>query len=158
MINLTDASSKFATGVITAVCDTCTAEQNGERSKHLLAYLLNAGYTVFKVSDTRESFFVANSKVAGNDNGALEDDLVKLGKLYNQDNILSVRYNEPCAMIDPRNNKKKVAGTLESFFSKEKDAFNNAVEIQLPGERAGKYAMKLMSNEILNKQTGINDE
>lgn len=102
-----------ATGAITGFRGENTFEVNKKLNRQILAYLLGKGYTVFKVKGSyienyktdkakevsEDSFFVVNANVMGDDNGKLEEDLVKLGQAYHQDSILSIPFNQPARLI-----------------------------------------------------------
>lgn len=97
--------SEHSAGAITAYRGDLTKSENRSRNKKLLAYIQRKGYSVTSVkgsyvehygkSNAKEvgeaSFFVVNRVVDGDDGGKLESDLQKLGKLFDQDSILSVR-------------------------------------------------------------------
>lgn len=97
--------SDHSAGAITAYRDEFSRKENQARNKKLLAYLQKKGYSVtsvkgsyieqFDTPNAKEvgeaSFFVVNTKVEGDDGGQLESDLQKLGRLFDQDSILSVR-------------------------------------------------------------------
>ena len=97
---------KYSTGFITAFRKKeYTVKQNKERNKELYAALRAKGYLVTKVDGSyienfksdhevevdENTFFVVNPHVEGDDGGALERDLRKLGEHYDQDSILIVR-------------------------------------------------------------------
>lgn len=92
-------------GAITAFRGEFSRSENKNRNKEILAYLLKKGYSVVKVKGSyieqygtdnakevgEESWLVANTNVEGDDGGELERDLIRLGKKYDQDSILSIQ-------------------------------------------------------------------
>lgn len=96
--------SKHTSGTISAFRDEYSRKENLSRNKEMGAYLRSKGYSVTKIVGSweetlsnnekkvvnEESFFVANQKVEGDDKGELENDLMKLGKKYDQDSILMI--------------------------------------------------------------------
>ena len=166
-----------AAGAITAFRGDKTKKENLENNKKILAYLLNKGYSVTKVKgsyienfgseDQKEvgenSFFVVNGKVEGDDNGQLENDLKLLGQKFDQDSILSVRYQEPAALVGTSDREnafpgmdtkvtvgKPVFGDSEGeFFSRiggRKFAFES--EYRFPDNINGIRAMKKLTESI----------
>ena len=131
-----------ATGVITAFRGKNTYAMNKQLNKDLLAYLLRKGYSVTKVKGSyieqfgtpeahevgEESFFVA-SPINGDDGGALEVDLVKLGKFYDQDSILSQPYGGNPKLIGTSSRENSYPG-LGNVDEKDKTAWG----ISDPGE------------------------
>ena len=102
---------KHACGVITAFRGTKTKKENMDNNKKLKTALERAGFTVTPVDgsylekqeidgavDMKEisekSFFVANEKVEGDDDGKLEGILRELGQKYDQDSILSIPFSD----------------------------------------------------------------
>lgn len=174
-------TQKHAVGAVTAFRDEFTKAQNKERNKKVLAYLLNKGYSVIKVkgsyienfgSDTQkevgeESFFVANHEVEGDDKGQLEKDLQKLGRLYDQDSILSVPHGKKGYLLgtSKRDNGfpafgqtvvvgRPVFGDAQGeFFSRVKGrkfAFESYNEVDQPNTRHGKWALSILAVEVRN--------
>jgi hypothetical protein len=177
--NIYKKTQNYATGAITAFRNEFTRSENQQRNKKLLAYLLDRGYSVIKVkgsyiedygSDTQkevgeESFFVANHKIQGDDNAQLESDLVKLGQVYDQDSILSIRHGKTGELVgtSERDNAfpgmgqrhtvgKPVFGDAQGeFFSRVKGrkfAFESAEEIECPAGFFGKWSLNAVSNEV----------
>ena len=178
-------TKKHAVGAVTAFRGEFTKAQNKERNKKVLAYLLDKGYSVIKVKGSyienygkdderevgEESFFVANHEVEGDDKGQLEKDLAKLGRLYDQDSILSIPHGKKGYLLgtSKRSNAfpdygqkfavgKPVFGDAKGeFFSRvrgRKFAFESYEVVERPDNRHGKWAMSLMAVEV---QNGINN-
>lgn len=166
-----------STGAITAYRGDKTYEENQTNNKKLLAFLLNAGYSVTKVrgsyienkgSDNENevaenSFFVANQKVEGDDQGELEADLIRLGKLYDQDSILSIRNGSNANLIgtSSREDSWPGLGVVQSvgkptfgdpegeFFSRiggRKFAFEE--DYSIPETINGKRSLKIVAEEV----------
>lgn len=135
---------------------------------------MDNGYSVIKVkgrhiedkgTDTEKevgekSFFVANIKTKGDDGGSLEKNLINLGKLYDQDSILSVRYNKPGVLIgtSDRDNAwpglgqtvtvgKPVFGDAEGEFFSRKFAFEDAIELENTTSVMGAWARKKLARK-----------
>ena len=172
-------TKNHAVGAVTAFRGDKTKAENKANNKKVLAYLMNAGYSVIKVKGSywenfqkptqrevgEESFFVANYKIEGDDGGQLENDLIKLGRLYDQDSILSVPFGEKGYLYGtskrddgfPDYNQKVVVGkpvfgdAKGEFFSRVKGrkfAFESANEVDIPNTRHGKWAMSLYAVEV----------
>ena len=172
-------TKNHAVGAVTAFRGDKTKAENKSNNKKVLAYLMNAGYSVIKVkgsylenfgSETQkevgeESFFVANHKIEGDDDGQLERDLIKLGRLYDQDSILSVPFEKKGYLYGtskrddafPDYSQKVVVGkpvfgdAKGEFFSRVKGrkfAFESANEVDIPNTRHGKWAMSLYAVEV----------
>ena len=181
-------TKNHAVGAVTAFRGDKTKKQNKANNKKVLAYLLNAGYSVIKVkgsylenfgSDTQkevgeESFFVANYKIEGDDGGQLERDLIKLGRLYDQDSILSVPFEQSGYLYGtsrredgfPDYNQKAVVGkpvfgdAKGEFFSRVKGrkfAFESYEEISNPMTYNGKWAVSLYAKEIREELKKLED-
>jgi hypothetical protein len=178
-------TKKHAVGAVTAERGGKTKAENKANNKKVLAYLLNKGYSVIKVKGSylenyqsdderevgEESFFVANHEVEGDDKGQLEKDLIKLGRLYDQDSILSVPFGKKGYLYGtskrsnafPDYDQKHVVGkpvfgdAKGEFFSRirgRKFAFESYEIVEEPDTRHGKWAMSLMAVEV---QNGINN-
>jgi len=181
-------TKNHAVGAVTAFRGDKTKAENKANNKKVLAYLLNAGYSVIKVkgsywenfgSDTQkevgeESFFVANYKIEGDDGGQLERDLIKLGRLYDQDSILSVPFEQSGYLYGttkredgfPDYNKKVVVGkpvfgdAKGEFFSRVKGrkfAFESYEEASMPMTYNGKWAVSLYAKEIREELKKLED-
>lgn len=178
-------TKKHAVGAVTAERGGKSKAENKANNKKVLAYLLNKGYSVIKVKGSylenyqsdderevgEESFFVANHEVEGDDKGQLEKDLIKLGRLYDQDSILSVPFGKKGYLYGtskrsnafPDYDQKHVVGkpvfgdAKGEFFSRirgRKFAFESYEIVEEPDTRHGKWAMSLMAVEV---QNGINN-
>lgn len=183
-----EKTKNYAVGAVTAYRGDKGKQLNKADNKKLLAYLLTRGYSVIKVKGSywenfqtptqrevgEESFFVANHNVEGDDGGQLEKDLIKLGRLYDQDSILSVQYNQPGVLIGtskredafPDYNQKHVVGkpifgdAKGQFFSRvrgRKFAFESANDAERPMTYNGKWAMALFAKEVKEKIDEIED-
>lgn len=172
-------TKNHAVGAVTAFRGDKTKAENKANNKKVLAYLLNANYSVIKVkgsylenfgSDTQkevgeESFFVANYKIEGDDGGQLERDLIKLGRLYDQDSILSVPFEKKGYLYGtskrddafPDYSQKVVVGkpvfgdAKGEFFSRVKGrkfAFESYEEASKPQTRHGKWALSLIAVQV----------
>lgn len=181
-------TKNHAVGAVTAFRGDKTKAENKANNKKVLAYLMNAGYSVIKVkgsylenfgSDTQkevgeESFFVANYKIEGDDGGQLERDLIKLGRLYDQDSILSVPFEQSGYLYGttkredgfPDYNKKVVVGkpvfgdAKGEFFSRVKGrkfAFESYEEASMPMTYNGKWAVSLYAKEIREELKKLED-
>jgi len=121
-----------------------------------------------------ESFFVANYKIEGDDGGQLERDLIKLGRLYDQDSILSVPFEQKGYLYGtskredgfPDYNKKVVVGkpvfgdAKGEFFSRVKGrkfAFESYEEASMPMTYNGKWAVSLYAKEIREELKKLED-
>ena len=194
--NLTEASlnriyqktKNHAVGAVTAFRGDKTKAENKANNKKVLAYLMNAGYSVIKVkgsylenygSETQkevgeESFFVANYKIDGDDGGQLERDLIKLGRLYDQDSILSVPFEKKGYLYGtskrddafPDYSQKVVVGkpvfgdAKGEFFSRVKGrkfAFESYEEASKPMTYNGKWAISLYAKEIREELKKLED-
>jgi hypothetical protein len=178
-------TKKHAVGAVTAERGGKSKAENKANNKKVLAYLLNKGYSVIKVKGSylenyqsdderevgEESFFVANHEVEGDDKGQLEKDLIKLGRLYDQDSILSVPFGKKGYLYGtskrsnafPDYDQKHVVGkpvfgdAKGEFFSRirgRKFAFESYEIVEEPDTRHGKWAMSLLAVEV---QNGINN-
>lgn len=173
-----DKTKKYACGAITAFRGENSRAENRNLNKQLLSVLLNKGFSVTKVKGSyienfntdsarevgEESFFVCNYKVEGDDGGELERELVRLGRLYDQDSILSIPFGKAGELIgtSQRSNSfpdygkrfrvgmPKFGKAMGEFFSRvngRQFAFESIEEIELPGTINGKWAMKKMARE-----------
>jgi len=181
-------TQKYAVGAVTAERGGRSRAENKANNKKVLAYLLDKGYSVIKVKGSymenfgsederevgEESFFVANHKVDGDDGGELERDLIKLGRLYDQDSILSVPFGKKGYLYGtskrsnafPDYNQKHVVGkpvfgdAKGQFFSRvrgRKFAVEAAEELEVPNTRNGKWAMSLMAVEVRNAMNNLEE-
>lgn len=172
-------TKNHAVGAVTAFRGDFTKAENKARNKRLLAYLLERGYSVIKVkgsyiedfgSDTEkevgeESFFVANHKIEGDDKGQLEKDLAKVGRLYDQDSVLSIPFGKTGYLLGtskrenafPDYNQKHKVGkpvfgdAKGEFFSRVKGrkfAFESFSDIEKPMTYNGKWALTLLAKEV----------
>lgn len=172
-------TKNHAVGAVTAFRGDKTKAENKSNNKKVLAYLMNAGYSVIKVKGSywenfqkptqrevgEESFFVANYKVEGDDSGQLERDLIKLGRLYDQDSILSVPFEKKGYLYGtskredgfPDYNQKVVVGkpvfgdAKGEFFSRVKGrkfAFESYEEVSKPMTYNGKWALALIAKDV----------
>tara|TARA_R110000822_G_scaffold52235_7_gene135337 strand:+ start:5286 stop:5873 length:588 start_codon:yes stop_codon:yes gene_type:complete len=181
-------TKNHAVGAVTAFRGDKTKAENKSNNKKVLAYLMNAGYSVIKVkgsylenygSETQkevgeESFFVANYKIEGDDDGQLERDLIKLGRLYDQDSILSVPFEKKGYLYGtskrddafPDYGQKVVVGkpvfgdAKGEFFSRVKGrkfAFESYEEASKPMTYNGKWAISLYAKEIREELKKLED-
>jgi len=181
-------TKNHAVGAVTAFRGDKTKAENKANNKKVLAYLLNAGYSVIKVKGSywenfqkptqrevgEESFFVANHKIEGDDGGQLERDLIKLGRLYDQDSILSVPFEQKGYLYGtskredgfPDYNQKVVVGkpvfgdAKGEFFSRVKGrkfAFESYEEASMPMTYNGKWAVSLYAKEIREELKKLED-
>lgn len=162
----------YDTGAITAFRDEKTRKENLADNKKVLAYLLDKGYSVIKVKGSyienfgskdakekgEESFFVADTEKSGK----LKDDLIKLGRKYDQDSILWVEKDKPGVLIgtSKRSNsypgydkvvvvgKPKFGEAKGQFFSRVRGRQFAFEEMTVPPTRNGKWAMSLMAQEV----------
>lgn len=172
-------AKNHAVGAITAFRGDKTKKENKENNQKLLASLMSSGFSVTKVKGSyienyetedakevgEESFFVANMEVDGDDKGKLEKELIRLGKFFDQDSILSVRFEQPAVLIGtskrenafPSFGEKFEVGTLKmgessgEFFSRVKGrkfAFESVEEIERPETYFGKWAMAMMAKNL----------
>lgn len=172
-------ASKHAIGGITAFRSERTESENKANNHKLLATLLSSGFSVTKIkgsylenygtSDAREvkdeSFFVANTKVEGDDGGELERELIKLGRFFDQDSVFSVRFAQPVVLIGTSKRDKtspsydvreqlgkiKTDDTASEFFSRirgRKFAFESSEEIEKPPTYFGKWAMSIEAKNL----------
>jgi len=181
-------TKNHAVGAVTSHRGDRSKAENKANNKKVLAYLLNAGYSVIKVKGSywenfqkptqrevgEESFFVANHKIEGDDGGQLERDLIKLGRLYDQDSILSVPFEQKGYLYGtskredafPDYNQKVVVGkpvfgdAKGEFFSRVKGrkfAFESYEEVSKPMTYNGKWALSLIAKEIREELEKIED-
>ncbi len=168
-----------AVGAITAFRGDDVKQKNLQKNKVLLAKLLDKGYSVTKVKGSyienkgspeekevgENTFFVINRRVEGDDGGQLERDLIALGSLFDQDSILSKKYDGKAMLIgtsDRENafpskgetmefDKAKFGDTQGEFFSRVKGrkfAFENAEHIPAPSTINGIRAMKKIAESM----------
>ncbi|URC15172.1 hypothetical protein GD1_48 [Paraglaciecola Antarctic GD virus 1] len=162
-----------ATGAITAFRGGFTKSQNQQRNKKLLAMIMRKGYQVTTVkgsyiedfgTDTAKevgetSFFVVNP-LDGNDKNALQADLIRFGKQFDQDSILSVPFKGKAVLIGTNNsefpgmgNSVPVGtagfGKSGEFFSRVNGrAFNfSENEVPLPTTQKGLWAMERIAEQ-----------
>ena len=172
-------TKNHAVGAVTAFRGDKTKAENKANNKKVMAYLINKNYSVIKVKGSywenfqkptqrevgEESFFVANHEIEGDDGGQLENDLIKLGRLYDQDSILSVPFGEKGYLYGtskrddgfPDYNQKVVVGkpvfgdAKGEFFSRVKGrkfAFESANEVGKPMTYNGKWALTLLAKNV----------
>ena len=172
-------TKNYAVGAVTAFRGDKTKAENKANNKKVMAYLINKNYSVIKVKGSywenfqkptqrevgEESFFVANHEIEGDDGGQLENDLIKLGRLYDQDSILSVQCGEKGYLYGtskrddgfPDYNQKVVVGkpvfgdAKGEFFSRVKGrkfAFESANEVGKPMTYNGKWALTLLAKNV----------
>lgn len=185
------AMQKHAAGAVTAYrgckeydsddCDTrkCvtpyTHAENQARNRSLMMKLRAKGYGVTAVNgsyvegygtDSAEevmehSFFVVNLRVAGDDNGELEQALVELGKAFNQDSILSIRFGQKASLVGTQTSdtcgfpalgaREEVGsfhgGKAAQFMSRINDRTFTFEDYTLPMERAGKLGLTLAASK-----------
>lgn len=171
----------FDAGAISGFRREFTRSQNMSRNKEILAYLLNANYSVTKVMGSyienhgsanarevgEESFFVVDQEKTGR----LKDDLIKLGRMYDQDSILWVHRGSSGVLIGtskrddsfPGYNVTKTAGkanfgdAVGPFFSRIRgrvfafESVESIAEMKVPGTINGKWAMSIMAKELHEK-------
>ena len=154
-------TKNHAVGAVTAFRGDKTKAENKSNNKKVLAYLMNAGYSVIKVkgsylenfgSDTQkevgeESFFVANYKVDGDDSGQLVP-FEKKGYLYGtskRDDAFP-DYSQKVVVGKP------VFGDAKGeFFSRVKGrkfAFESSNEVDKPMTYNGKWALALIAKDV----------
>lgn len=148
-----DKVEKYTCGAITGYRNEQTNAENKQANKEILIYLKTKGYSItsvkgnyienFGTSDAKEvgenSFFVANQKVEGDDGGALESVLKKLGLKYNQDSVLIVPVGGKGAYLLGTSKKD----TAEPAFN-QKFVTGNAKF----GQVAGKYLSRIKNREF----------
>jgi hypothetical protein len=157
-----------ATGAITAFRGSFTKSQNQQRNKKLLAMIMRRGFQVttvkgsyiedFGTDSAKEvgetSFFVVNPQ-EGSDGGALENELIKYGKMFDQDSILSVPFKGAAKLIGtngsdfPGYNKSVAVGSAGygksgEFFSRVNGRSFNFSEGEhiAPSSKNGRWALK----------------
>lgn len=135
-------TAERSTGAITAFRGGFTKRQNMQRNKKLLSQLLKSGFSVTTVkgsyiedygtedaTEVGETSFFVSSPTLGDDNGKLERHLIKLGKQYEQDSILSVRFGQDANLIGTNDSEfpglgnrvpvgKATFGKAGEFFSR----------------------------------------
>lgn len=176
---LMSKTQNHSVGTITAWREDYTRTKKNDRNKDILAYLLNKGYDVTKVGgkwignsgkeEGERSFFVANTRVEGDDNGALEKDLIMLGRAFEQDAIVSARPGREAVLIGtnhdgyPGWNKQEQIGTavwgnpsndLYSTVNGRKFSFESLEPVKYPGSGNGVRAMRIAAKRVeeeLNK-------
>lgn len=135
---------KHTAGAITAYRGEFTHRENQQRNKVLVAKLMAAGYSVTAIQGSyvenhgsasakevsEHSFFVVNDKVAGDDAGKLEADLVRFGREFDQDSVLVV----------PVDGTAKLVGT-----SKRENAYPSFGRAEPVGKFKGGKAAQFMS-------------
>lgn len=170
---------EHSTGALSAFRDEFTRSENRKRNKEMLAWLHQRGYSVTHVKGAfieqfnmpnavevgEESWFVANTKVDGDDGGKLERDLIKIGRHFDQDSILSIESGGKKAELIgtsqredafPSYGERVNVGGLKMgdadgpFFSRvrgRKFAFE-ARDMNQPGSIGGKQAMSIIAKRI----------
>ena len=159
--NLTEASlnriyqktKNHAVGAVTAFRGDKTKAENKANNKKVMAYLINKNYS---------------------DGGQLERDLIKLGRLYDQDSILSVPFEKKGYLYGtskrddafPDYSQKVVVGkpvfgdAKGEFFSRVKGrkfAFESYEEASKPMTYNGKWAISLYAKEIREELKKLED-
>lgn len=111
LLKIWDNLNEYSTGFITAFRAKYTKKENMQRNAQLKAKLFKMGYQVtpvrgnyieeFGTPNAKEvgenSFFVVNPNKS--DNKKLENDLMKLGELYDQDSVLSIPHGKDAVLI-----------------------------------------------------------
>lgn len=173
--------SKHNAGAITAYRGEFSKSENQERNKKLLAYLSKKGYSItsvkgsyienFGTNTQREvgehSFIVVNNKIDGDDKGQLETDLIKLGRLFDQDSILSIRNGEGTLIGTSRRDnafpsygkkenvgKSKFGGAVGEFFSRingRKFAFESIDDVHAPDNINGIRGRDILAEKVENE-------
>ena len=172
-------TKNHSVGAVTAFRGDKTKAENKANNKKVMAYLINKNYSVIKVKGSyienfgsatqkevgEESLFVANYQIEGDDGGQLENDLIKLGRLYDQDSILSVPFQKKGYLYGtskrddsfPDYNQKVVVGkpvfgdSKGEFFSRVKGrkfAFESSNEVEKPMTYNGKWALTLLAKKV----------
>lgn len=181
---------KHSAGAITAWRGEYTRRENQDRNKKLLAYLQRQGYSVTSVkgsyienygTDTarevgEHSFFVVNNKVEGDDGGQLEKQLIKLGRMFDQDSILTVR-NGKATLIGtsrrenafPNYGSKVPVGqgkfgyTSGAFFSRIRgrqfafESIESVIDVSKPSTINGVRVRDLIAEEVERELDKLND-
>jgi len=174
-------------GAITAFRGEFTRAENKARNKKLLAVLLTKGFSVTSVkgsyienfkSDSakevgEESLFVIDRNTEG-DGGELERVLIGLGRLYDQDSILSVRKGVGTLIgTSKRDNSypglgvRQVVGPAKfgiakgEFFSRVKgrqfafESIESVADVNPPDTINGLRSMKIVAEEVINEVANL---
>lgn len=167
-----------AVGAITGFRGGNTAAENEKRNRALGSYLSSKGYQLTVIDGgyienpgteeektvTEKTFFVVNPK-KGDDGGQLENELVKLGELYDQDSILTYRFGGKPTYIgtthrpdaDPSFGQQYALTSTEwgnpsgPYFSRvrgRKFAFKEVRDYEPPQTVNGKTTQFLASQEV----------
>lgn len=168
------------TGAITAFRSNFTNSENKDRNKLLLAKLFRLGYGVTSIKGSYiEDFGTVNAQEVGEDTffvedlkakGNLEQDLVNLGKEFDQDSILFIPKGGDGSVLIGTNNadfpglNQKISmgkfggGQSGEFFSRVNGrpfVFKESLhEHQAPSGMMGRWAMQKRI-EVLTKSTLI---
>jgi hypothetical protein len=174
-------------GAITAYRNDKDKKTNELSNRKLTSYLTNRGYNITVIDGgyvenpgtenehevTEKTLFVVNPK-EGDDNDQLEQDLIKLGQLYDQDSILSYRNggkptyigtsNRPDA--DPSLGERielsstewgSPSGPYFSSIRNRKWAYKESIEVRTPMTVNGMTTRYLSAQEVerqLNERFG----
>lgn len=176
------ATQDHESGGITGFRGSNTYAQNLENNRNILVYLKNKGYSVTKVKGSyiedkgsdkenevgESSFFVVDM----NDTGHLKQDLISLGKLYDQDSILIVPKGGQGAYLVGTSKRDtaypsygqeqkvgsgtygKVAGQFLSRINGREFAFE---EIEWPDTINGVRGWKILFNQIEEEISKLKD-
>lgn len=178
---LYEKTKGHSVGAITTFRGDRTYSVNHSNNQKLLAYLLDKGYSVTKIKGSyieqhgtpsalevgEESFFVANPE-PGDDGGKLENDLIQLGKLFDQDSIMSYRYNDSATLIGTSDREDSFPGldqrkvypnetwgfSIGPFFSRVKGrqfSFGESIECKRPDTLNGIRVMSEWAKDIAAK-------
>lgn len=168
-------------GAITAHRGEKTSAENSQRNRQLASYLSNKGYQLTVIDGgyvenpgteqertvTEKTFFVVNP-VEGDDGGDLEQDLVQLGKLFDQDSILSYPHGGKPTYIgtssrpdaDPALGERYQLSATEwgnpsgPYFSRargRKFAFKEVRDYEAPTTVNGKTTQYLRAQEVVEQ-------
>jgi hypothetical protein len=108
---------QHACGVISAFDPNKTEAENFELRRGLLAFFRNRGYGVESLSVNNKNFiFVANFKECDPDDAVLEELLIKMGEIFNQSEVLSIR-NGQAFRIQIKIGKKQSKSEAKNLFS-----------------------------------------
>lgn len=163
-------------GIITAFRGSKTKQENRNNNAEMLSYLKRKGYSLTKVKGSYiENFGKEDAKEVGeesfvvvdqNDTKELKKDLIKMGRLYDQDSVLFIAKDEEAVLIGtnrsdfPGFNKEISVGRAKfgkdanEFFSRingRQFAFENiesVEEMKDPENIMGKQAMKLVAEDV----------
>lgn len=169
-------TQNFDTGAITAFRSDKPYAVNHANNKRILAVLLRKGYSVTKIKGSYiESYGKPNAREVGEESffvvdhehtGELKNDLLALGREFDQDSILFIEHEKPGVLIGtskredsfPEFNQEYEVGrpvfgdVSGEFFSRVKGrqfAFESITEIKEPPTNNGKWAMKTVADKLL---------